>query len=159
MTLQIRPALPDDARLLWEWRNDPVVRANSFYSDPIPWETHQVWYVRKLASPTTRIYIMEKRLEGPVGQIRFERRDPDVAEVHLAVASQGRGRGYGREMLVLALPLAQAALGVRRFEAVVKSGNAGSLGLFRSAGFAVEEEVTLGGCPTVKVARTWSAEA
>ncbi len=37
-SIRLRRAGPGDARLLWEWANDPGVRAASFSSDPILWE-------------------------------------------------------------------------------------------------------------------------
>ena len=35
----LRFATPQDARLLWEWANDPVTRQVSFSTAPIPWTT------------------------------------------------------------------------------------------------------------------------
>jgi spore coat polysaccharide biosynthesis predicted glycosyltransferase SpsG len=48
-TLSLRPANADDARLIWEWASDPTVRAVSFTSVPIPWETHVRWFDSKLS--------------------------------------------------------------------------------------------------------------
>src|SRR5581483_8142161 len=72
--LTIREARPEDARLLWEWANDPSVRSNSFNQEPIPWESHLRWYEKRLASPGTRFWLLEVN-SVPAGQIRYDRDD------------------------------------------------------------------------------------
>ncbi|MEK7218316.1 MAG: UDP-2,4-diacetamido-2,4,6-trideoxy-beta-L-altropyranose hydrolase, partial [Patescibacteria group bacterium] len=47
-SLRLRPATVGDGRTLWEWANDPTVRASAFSSDPIPWEEHMQWFGKKL---------------------------------------------------------------------------------------------------------------
>lgn len=149
--LRIRAALSSDARLLWEWRNEPLVRANSFTSEFVPWEVHQDWYARKLSSSETRIYILEDDQGNALGQIRFERQDRKVARIHLSVIPAVRGRGYGRALLSRTLPLARAELNVEQFEALVKVGNDPSLRLFQSAGFIIQDELTIAGFQAVSL--------
>ena len=33
-----------DMKLLFDWRNDEVVRKNSFSTEPIDWEEHVSWF-------------------------------------------------------------------------------------------------------------------
>jgi UDP-2,4-diacetamido-2,4,6-trideoxy-beta-L-altropyranose hydrolase len=132
-TLVLRPAGISDARLLWEWRNDPLVRANSFQSEPVAWETHLAWLQRKLASPDCRLWIAE--CEGrPVGQVRYDR-DGALAEVSLSVAAPCRGRGLGAALLARSAPCAARDLQVRRLVAFIKPGNLPSRRAFERAGF------------------------
>jgi RimJ/RimL family protein N-acetyltransferase len=132
-TLVLRPAGISDARLLWEWRNDPVVRANSFQSEPVAWKTHLAWLTRKLASPNCRLWIAE--CGGlPVGQVRYDR-DGALAEVSLSVAAPFRGRGLGAALLACSAPCAGRDLQVRRLVAFIKPGNLPSIRAFERAGF------------------------
>jgi len=133
MALTMRQVTAEDARLLWEWRNDPDVRRQSFVGDPVPWETHVAWLVGKLTSPTARLWIAEQ--DGcPVGQIRYER-SGDEAEISLSVVRGARGLGVGQDLLRLSAPLACRELGVRLVYGVVKEGNVASLRAFEGARF------------------------
>lgn len=93
--MDLRPATVDDARLLWEWRNGPSIRAMSGNTDPIPWEEHQAWLVATLDAGLPA-YVAE--VEGlPIGTIRLNSRN----EVSVTVAPDERGCGYGTEMIRL----------------------------------------------------------
>ena len=66
--LQLRPACLDDGRLLFDWVNDPAVRASAFDEVPIDWETHERWFQRRLADPGTTIYLaVDPGTDEPVG--------------------------------------------------------------------------------------------
>ena len=47
-TLQLRPVTPRDARLLFDWVNEPRTRAMSFLSQPIEWDQHCNWLEERL---------------------------------------------------------------------------------------------------------------
>ena len=134
MTVTLRPAVAADEERLLAWRNDPTTRASAFDGDLIPREVHRRWFGRKLADPGCAILIAED--DGrPVGQVRLDRVDANVAEVHIAVAPEERGRGVGRQMLVLSMREARPLLGVARLRALVKRSNEASLAVFRAAEF------------------------
>jgi RimJ/RimL family protein N-acetyltransferase len=110
------------------------VRANSFSSDPIPQEQHLKWCLEKLSSDATRIWIME--LDGAViGQIRYDRTDPETAEIDFTVAPAYRGQGVGTSTLVLTCRSACDELGVTRLVGVVLESNVSSARAFQKAGF------------------------
>jgi RimJ/RimL family protein N-acetyltransferase len=134
MTLKVRRVSLADAVLLWEWRNDGLVRRNSFSTELIPWEDHQRWLAAQLASPTVAIYIVEDGHE-PVAQVRYERRGPDEAEVHISVAAAARGRGFGKAALTDTVTDACAVLGVTLVFGLIKEDNAPSLRAFKAAGY------------------------
>lgn len=94
-SVQLRPATSEDAHLLWEWRNDPEVRAASFSTYPVEWEEHQAWLVQKIEDPSCAIFIGEVDGE-PVGVIRF---DIVGAEAEVSVSVSQRGRGYGSQII------------------------------------------------------------
>lgn len=123
----------EDITRLWQWRNDPLVRASAFQSEPVPWETHVTWFQGKLASAATRIWILELAGE-PAGQVRYDA-GQDAAEIDYSVAAPFRGRGLGVLLLRLSAPLACAELGVGRLVGIVKADNHASRRSFERAGF------------------------
>lgn len=143
--LRLRPACPGDARLFWEWANDPTVRASAFSRDPIPWEGHLRWFEARLAAPGTRIWVFE--VDGkPAGQIRYDR-DPDgrSAEISFSVARGQRGRGIGTEMIRRTCPLAVEELGVEEIVAVAFAENAPSYRAFLRCGFTTPGVIEIKG--------------
>lgn len=151
LTLTLRLATAADARQLWEWRNDPDVRANSFNSEEIPWETHCAWLERKVSSPDCRIWILE-RGSTPVGEVRYERRDM-CAEVSVLIASPFRGQGLGTRILQLSAPIACQELGVLKLQGIIKAENQVSLRAFERASFSLMETVKIGAQHCYKVER------
>lgn len=139
MDLRLRGISPDDGRLLWEWRNDALVRANSFTQDVISWESHCAWLAAKLASPDSRIWILET--DGrPAGQIRYDRAG-DAAELSYLVAEPFRGAGLGAHLLRMSGPLGCRELAVSKLVGIVKSGNVASVRSFERAGFRCVDTV------------------
>jgi RimJ/RimL family protein N-acetyltransferase len=133
-SVQLRPAIMEDADLLLAWRNDPAARAASFSSNEISRATHINWLEGRLADPSCAVLIVENAGE-PVGQIRLEGTG-DTTEIHIAIAPAARGRCIGRKALRAAVAHART-LGAERVEARVKHDNEASLRAFKAAGFRV----------------------
>ncbi|WP_139230074.1 bifunctional UDP-2,4-diacetamido-2,4,6-trideoxy-beta-L-altropyranose hydrolase/GNAT family N-acetyltransferase [Nocardioides terrae] len=128
-----RPATLDDARALFDWRNDPVARVASRSREEVAWDDHIAWLRRTLATPARRLLVIES--EGsPVGVVRWDSRGDHDWEVSITVAPVVRGHG-------LALPLLRAGeeeLGVAgpvRLVATVHRDNVASRRLFQRAGY------------------------
>ncbi len=143
-TLQLRLATPEDAGLLWQWANDPQTRANSFHQESIPWDQHVSWYTAKLGAAGTRIWLLEY-YGVPVGQIRYDRLAPDLAEISYVVAPGWRGRGVGSQLLMKSSPLACAELRVRQLQGVTFVENIASVRAFQRAGYQVVKEEVIEG--------------
>jgi RimJ/RimL family protein N-acetyltransferase len=140
LTTTIRRATPADAALLWQWRNDPVARNNSFNTDAIPWEQHEKWFNQRVTADDTRIYLLEDKGTS-VAQIRYERREGVAHIGGISVPAPHRGKGYGREVVKRTLSQACADLGVEKVIAIVKTANHASLRTFLSVGFVLEKSV------------------
>ncbi len=132
--LTLRPAVERDSRLLWEWRNDPVVRAASFSTDPIPWEDHCRWLSARLQHPDCRILIAEDAAGDPVGQVRLDR-EGDRATISVSVASGRRTSGLGTALIRAAVNRAFVHEEVRLVEAWIRPENRASQAAFLKAGF------------------------
>lgn len=131
--LDLRPAGEADARLLWEWANDPVVRASSFDPRPIDWESHQAWFRGRLAQPDVRMYIAAGPGGEPLGQVRFE--GDGVAVIGLSVAKIFRGRGWGGALIDAATRRLFADTSVRTVVARIKDANAASRSAFEDGAY------------------------
>jgi RimJ/RimL family protein N-acetyltransferase len=140
LTTTIRRATLADAALLWEWRNDPVARSNSFNTDVIPWEEHEKWFTQRVAADDTRIYLLEQNGTS-MAQIRYERREGVAHIGGISVPAAHRGKGYGRQILKETLSQACADLSVETVIAIVKKVNHASLRTFLSVGFVHEESM------------------
>jgi spore coat polysaccharide biosynthesis predicted glycosyltransferase SpsG/RimJ/RimL family protein N-acetyltransferase len=141
--ITIRGALPQDARLIWEWANEQAVRTASFQSGPIAWADHERWFAEKLLDSRTRIFVVFS--DGrPVGQIRFECTTDRAAEIDINVAVTERGRGTGSTALRMACARAWRELDLDTLVALIKSGNQSSLRAFEKAGFTRVDSVTVG---------------
>jgi UDP-2,4-diacetamido-2,4,6-trideoxy-beta-L-altropyranose hydrolase len=137
-TIHLRPATHDDARLLFEWANDPEVRAVSFNSDPIPWPDHERWFHSRLANTNAVLFIAQNDKEQPIGVARFEIA-AGVATISITVAANFRGRGYGSQLIELASEMVLQRPDVTAVRALVKPDNIASARAFLVAGYEEEK--------------------
>ncbi|MCL1491740.1 MAG: GNAT family N-acetyltransferase [Pseudanabaena sp. Salubria-1] len=133
--LKLRKVTQEDCELLWQWANDPIVRAASFRSDSILWEDHFEWFNKKLHSFNCYYFIAVNKLEEPVGQIRFDIDEELQALVSISIAAQYRGQGYGKLMLKMAINKLLQNISVISIRALIKPSNVSSIKLFESGGF------------------------
>jgi RimJ/RimL family protein N-acetyltransferase len=132
--ISARPATPADARLFFDWRNDKLVAAQSFSSDPIEFDQHKNWFESKLADPDSHLYVFQSD-DRDAGQVRFDQ-DNDSALISYSLDAGFRGKG-------LATPLLQCAIDtfcrenpvVRTLIAKVKKDNTASNRVFEKLEF------------------------
>ena len=137
-SLRLRAATYDDRRLLFDWRNDPVVRQASFTTAPVAWEDHVKWFDRMMTGEDVRQYILVDASCMPLGQIRIRICDgnPSAAEIGYSVDAAVRGHGYGRALLELIIPQVLRDLPqVRMLIGRVKKDNLASASAFAAAGY------------------------
>lgn len=132
--LKIRSATSEDCKLLWEWANDPEVRANSFHSEHILWDEHVAWFNQKMNDSNCHLYVIMDQNSEPVGQVRFVREE-GRSVVSISIAKGKRGRGYGKEGLLSALKIFSRETGVKQVVAYVRPNNSSSIRMFEKAGF------------------------
>lgn len=142
MDISFRFALESDCELLFNWRNDPVTRANSFNSDIIPFDNHKKWFLNSLNSKNRKILIAES--EGrAIGTIRFDIDSLSLskqAEVSINIAPEYRHQGYGSQVLKDGCSFIKKALGIEIFTAKIKTQNNASFKAFSHAGFQLSEK-------------------
>lgn len=134
-TLSLRPVEEKDCRLLWEWANDPEVRAASFCSGPIPWDDHCRWLETKLHESGTAMFIATGENGVPMGQIRLDRVRDGEAQIGVSIARERRGSGLAAPVIEAVGKIAFEDLKLARLHAFIKLNNPGSSRAFEAAGF------------------------
>jgi pseudaminic acid synthase len=136
MNLRLRACGPndEDARFLFDLRNDPLSRRMSFDQTEIPWDRHQAWYRGLLADADRAAWLAE--LDGArAGVIRYARRGVE-ATVSLSLAPACRGRGLAARLLAEGERELRARWpAVTSVRAEIRPENAASLRAFATAGF------------------------
>ena len=141
----LRRASVEDSRRVWEWANDPGVRASAFSSDPIPWESHQKWFNAKLVSPHTSLFIGSNGAGIPFGQIRFDLISEGEAEIDLNVDASNRKGGLGSALIRAGVDEALKSPALQMVHARIKSDNVASMRAFEKAGFRRQEIISVQG--------------
>ena len=132
--LHLRRVRKDDCRLLWEWANDPEVRAFSFSSEPIPWEEHIRWFQSKLNEADCIFYIAMDSDMIPIGQVRYDI-DRNEALISVSIDRKFRSKGYGSQTIRLASKRLLSIANVKVLHAYVKPNNGAAMRAFVKAGF------------------------
>jgi RimJ/RimL family protein N-acetyltransferase len=129
--LRLRPATIEDARILFEWRNDPQVRAASHKQDKISFEAHLSWLKSALANPDRRLYIAEE--DGmSVGTVRSDWAN-DAYTLSWTVRPEARGKGIGKRMVLLLAEQIEKTI-----RAEVKVGNLASIRIAQATGMQLD---------------------
>lgn len=136
MELWLRPAMPEDRSLLYEWRNDPSAVAQSGSGRPVSANEHDEWFVEMLENPASRVWIAETA-KDKVGQVRVDV-EAGSGTVSISVAPELRGRGYGSSMLSLLNRALDADYQVMSLVARIRKENRASLRCFRGVGYKFE---------------------
>ena len=124
----------NDINDIFEWRNHPDIRKNSFNQELLSWDEHEKWFMAKLKDPDTTAYMAYYK-EIKVGTIRFESKDR-VIKTNVMLNPLFLGKGLGSKVI---------KLGVERFImekkpdmqiiAEIKKDNIASIKAFQKADF------------------------
>jgi UDP-2,4-diacetamido-2,4,6-trideoxy-beta-L-altropyranose hydrolase len=139
LALKIRVANADDIHAVYEWVNDPEVRANSYHSENIPWEDHQKWFYEKIAQKGVHYYIAECN-EVRLGQVRLDHLGDNLFIVNYLINQNFRSAGWGKSMLSSVIKHFVASIGMPvELEGHVKIENIASQKIFEKLGFRRQE--------------------
>ena len=131
----LRPATMGDAKLLFDWRNDPETRMQSIDTGEVFWDKHLEWLKKSLSNQNRKIIIA--KIKGqPVGTIRLDIGKPR-SELSWTVAPSARGKGVGTKMVLKAIQFFSCPL-----LAKIKPGNLASMKIAEKAGFQKQSSGT-----------------
>jgi len=131
----LRDACIGDARCLFDWRQDPDVRAMSMSAESFTWGSHVEWLRARLGSTET-LLLLAILGELPVGQVRFDHRDSYLL-LSYSLDPVVRGRRLSYRMLAAALKRAGGRWPGLPVHAVVRTENAPSRRVFERLGWQV----------------------
>jgi spore coat polysaccharide biosynthesis predicted glycosyltransferase SpsG/L-amino acid N-acyltransferase YncA len=134
--ISFRSATADDAHQTWEWANDPDSRTASFSSDPIPWETHREWFLRRIASEDP-VWIATAG-EQAIGLVRFDAADKGIHTISINLSPSSRGRGWSALVIARAVAAFRSDHPQVLIHAWIKPSNEASRRAFARAGFGQE---------------------
>ncbi len=132
--LRLRSAKEDDAKLIFDWANEPVTRQMSFSTNEISWKSHLRWFKNQITSSDCRSLIAVNSDGEPVGQVRLTREDYS-AVLSISIDPKERGKGYAPKIARLAAAEALTENWCTEVRALVKSENVASVKTFLKAGF------------------------
>lgn len=133
--IMLREATVEDCTQIWEWANDPAVRASSFLSEYIPIEEHKHWFYRKIDNSKCFLFVGLNSTNTPIGQVRFDLNNDNEADVDVSVSRKYRGKGYGTELIRKGVQVLFQKTTVRAIHAFIKQENDASIQAFSKAGF------------------------
>jgi RimJ/RimL family protein N-acetyltransferase len=134
MKLNFRPAVESDARLIFDWRNDPLTRQQSHNTHALDWYSHLEWFRNVLLSDDRIIQIGLNESE-PCGSIRQDRISGKKWLLSWMINPALRGQGFGKALLqqfVLKYP--------GDYLAEIKNENIASIKMVQTAGFQLIEQ-------------------
>ncbi len=137
--INLRQVSEKDCKLIWQWANDPEVRAVSFSSDSISFEYHEKWFESKLNDPNCHFYVAENSQHEAVGQARFDI-NGNQATISISLGRKFRGQGYGSMLIQMASQKTLEVSNVDVIHAYVKKENPVSLKAFQKAGFKILQD-------------------
>jgi RimJ/RimL family protein N-acetyltransferase len=149
-TIQFTPVTHNNARLLFDWMNEPQTRAMSFSSQPIDWDQHCHWLDERLrAGPACVFWLAHDAHGNALAQVRYDLHQVESLEavVSISVAAVHRGRGVGRRLLELSARRLFCERGVRRIHAFARPENEPSCRSLASAGYAEMAATSVRGQP------------
>lgn len=135
-SIRLRLATLDDARRLWEWRNEPATRAASFNTAVIEYTDHCRWLEQKISDRNVRFLIAVDSDQNDIGYARLNVIE-ESAEISLSIDKNHRGKGIGSAFIRAVTDFALDNLKVRRVVARMKTENKVSVAAFLRAGFSI----------------------
>lgn len=118
----LRKAQIEDARFIYDVRNDELSRKNSINKDIIDYEAHLKWYENKLNDKMSHIYILTDGHEK-LGHIIIDEEADNTARISYYVFRDHRNKGYGTKLVKLAEEEITQKLPISILQAQVLSQN------------------------------------
>lgn len=125
----------NDSKMLFNWRNHPGIRSNSFDKSRISLADHNEWFSHVLKSDLVVSYILEID-HTPVGAIRFDIEDGESAKINYLIDPFQQRKGFGTTILNLGIrKIFQDKLKLKKVYGSVLKENLASIKVFKKLSF------------------------
>lgn len=138
LVLAIRRVNASDVKLIYDWNNDPITRANSYNQNSIMFEDHEKWFLKKIVDADTVFFMLEYN-NMPGGCVRIDNKSEENV-IGITVAPEFRGKKLATPMLLTATSEYFKIFPSHTITAYIKKTNEASLKSFIGAGFKVQDE-------------------
>jgi RimJ/RimL family protein N-acetyltransferase len=133
--LNLRKPTIKDLEMYFSWANDPGVREQSYNSSIIDLENHKQWFESAINNEAYFMCIFQNSAGEDIGQVRIQKKTNKEALIGISIDLNHRGKGYAKEILVLATDLFLKYNHGFIINAYIKEGNLSSKLAFENAGF------------------------
>lgn len=133
LCLRCRKVSSEDAKLIYEWNNNEVTRANSYNQNKIEFIDHVKWFENKVKDETV-FFAMFCFENVPAGCVRIESKG-DENIIGITIAPEMRGKRLASSILKLACKNYFRSRKRKKISAYIKKNNVASLKSFENAGF------------------------
>lgn len=149
--LELRPSMKEDARMIFEWANQPATRRASFDAAPISWDNHVQWFETRLNDPHTLMFVVMQNGQA-IGLIRFQQQaNLKEATVSIQLDDSFQGSGLGPRIIQMGCSRCFLEWPVEQVRAEIRTDNVASLRAFVKAGFQDQQLTTVKGCPAYRL--------
>lgn len=139
--ISLRALEPTDIDVLYRWENDArtwlVTDTVAPFSRQVLWQYLKDYTADIYQSREMRLMALDNATQEPIGTIDFFNFSPlnNRAELGLYIAREYRGKGMGREALMLLCDYARNHIGLRQLYVYIGVDNEVCLKLFAENGF------------------------
>ncbi|MDT0645912.1 GNAT family N-acetyltransferase [Zunongwangia sp. F260] len=135
MKVRLRKIYYGDVEMLFNWRNHPAIRQNSFDTSKLSMAGHKEWFVNVLNNDDIITYILEIG-EIPVGVIRFDVEGQILAKINYFIDPSQQGKGYGSKILALGVKrVFKENSALKKVYGLVLKDNLASIKIFKKLSF------------------------
>lgn len=137
----LRPITVEDTADILRWRNSPHVMEHFIIREPLTEEVHRDWLENKVAKGLSEQFIIIVKDSGKaIGSQYYQRIDREKKSAEFGIfigEKEETGKGYGPEVLELAIEHARDDMGLKSIELRVIADNEAAYKLYSGHGFKV----------------------
>lgn len=135
----LRRMMPEDTELAVKWRNADCVRRQFIFKDTVTPEMHRKWYETRVLTGQVVQYVIGIKESGEeIGSQYYKDIDNEghTAEYGIYIGEEAAlGKGYGSEVMQLALDYARSDMGMKEIYLRFVESNERAKRLYRKMGF------------------------
>ncbi len=135
----LRRMKEEDTAAAVRWRNASCVREQYIFKDTVTEEMHRKWFRERVMSGEVEQFVIVIKDSGEeIGSQFFKDIDKSTGRAEYGIyigMEEQLGKGYGTEVMELALEYAAVEMGLKEVILKVLAGNERALAIYRSHGF------------------------